>query len=153
MHGATDAYVMMEVLVGGQCDPRALARLAKGRARTKTAQLEEALREFFTEHHAAVLRMMLDNTDRISAQIAALDARIEEQIGPSRPRRPGWLRSRCRHRGRCRADRRDRGRNDRVPVGRAFGVVGQVLPADSPVGRQVQPDLAHVPRFGVVAAV
>ena len=66
MHGATDAYVMMEVLVGGQCDPRALARLAKGRARTKTAQLEEALREFFTEHHAAVLRMMLDNTDRIA---------------------------------------------------------------------------------------
>ena len=26
--------------------------------------------------------MMLDNTDRISAQIAALDARIEEAIDP-----------------------------------------------------------------------
>ena len=26
--------------------------------------------------------MMLDNTDRLSAQIAALDARIEEEIGP-----------------------------------------------------------------------
>src|SRR6185312_12418703 len=31
MHGATDAYVMMEALIGGQCDPRALAQLAKGR--------------------------------------------------------------------------------------------------------------------------
>ena len=73
---------MMEALIAGQRDPRALARLAKGRARKKTAQLEEALRGFFTDHHATILRMMLDNTDRISAQIAALDARIEETIGP-----------------------------------------------------------------------
>ena len=29
-----------------------------------------------------ILQMMLDNSDRISAQIAALDARIEEAIGP-----------------------------------------------------------------------
>ena len=36
----------------------------QGRARKKTAQLEEALRGFFTDHHAAILRMMLDNTDR-----------------------------------------------------------------------------------------
>src|SRR6476619_2781749 len=73
---------MMDALIAGQRDPRALAQLAKGRARKKTAQLEEALRGFFTDHHAAILRMMLDNTDRISAQIAALDARIEKEIGP-----------------------------------------------------------------------
>ena len=73
---------MMEALIAGQRDPRALARLAKGRARQKTEQLEEALRGFFTDHHAAILRMMLDHTDRISAQIAALDARIAEAIGP-----------------------------------------------------------------------
>ena len=40
------------------------------------------MRGFFTDHHAAILQMMLDNTDRISAQIAALDARIAEAIGP-----------------------------------------------------------------------
>jgi transposase len=73
---------MMEALIAGQRDPRALAQLAKGRARKKTEWLEEALRGFFTEHHAAILRMMLDNTDRISAQVAALDARIETEIGP-----------------------------------------------------------------------
>src|SRR4029077_1891735 len=56
--------------------------LAKGPARKKTGQLEEALRGFFTDHHATILQMMLDNNDRISAQIAALDARIEEAIGP-----------------------------------------------------------------------
>jgi transposase len=81
LHGVT-ARAMMDALITGQRDPRALAQLAKGRARNKTAQLEEALRGFFTDHHAAILRMMLDNTDRISAQIATLDARIEEAIGP-----------------------------------------------------------------------
>ena len=81
LHGVT-ARAMMDALIAGQRYPRALAQLAKGRARKKTAQLEEALRGFFTDHHAAILRMMLDNTDRISAQIAALDARIEKEIGP-----------------------------------------------------------------------
>ena len=55
-------------------------------ARKKTDRLEEALRGFFTDHHATLLQMMLDNIDRIGAQIAALDARIAEAIGPfSRP--------------------------------------------------------------------
>jgi transposase len=40
------------------------------------------LRGFFTDHHATILQMMLDNIDRIGAQIAALDARIAEAIGP-----------------------------------------------------------------------
>ena len=84
----------MEALIAGQRDPRSLARLAKGHARKKTDRLEEALRGFFTDHHAMILQMMLDNSDRISAQIAALDARIEEAISPFSPtRRPGWLTS------------------------------------------------------------
>ena len=45
-------------------------------------RLEEALRGFFTDHHATILQMMLDNSDRLSAQIATLDARIQEAIGP-----------------------------------------------------------------------
>ena len=53
-----------------------------GAARKKTDRLEEALRGFFTDHHATILQMMLDNSDRISAQIAVRDARIEESIGP-----------------------------------------------------------------------
>ena len=73
LHGVT-GRAMMEALIAGQRDPRALAQLAKGRARKKTEWLEEALRGFFTEHHATILQMMLDNSDRISAQIAVLDA-------------------------------------------------------------------------------
>src|SRR6202008_2930964 len=60
---------MMEALIAGQRDPWSLARLAKGNARKKTDRLEEALRGFFTDHHATILQMMLDNIDRISAQI------------------------------------------------------------------------------------
>jgi hypothetical protein len=50
----------------------------------KTAQLEEALRGFFTDHHATILKIMLDNGD----QIAALDAQIEDALRPFSGRRP-----------------------------------------------------------------
>jgi transposase len=81
IHGVS-GRAMMEALIAGERDPGTLACLAKGLARKNTDRLQEALRGFFTEHHATILQMMLDNTDRISAQIAALDARIEEAIGP-----------------------------------------------------------------------
>jgi transposase len=73
---------MLEALVAGQRDPKVLAQMAKARMRAKLAELEEALRGFFTDHHAAILRMMLDNIDRHSAQIAALDTKIEQAIAP-----------------------------------------------------------------------
>ena len=81
IHGVS-GRAMMKALVAGQREPWALARLAKGPARNKTDRLEEALRGFFTDHHATILQMMLDNIDRISAQIAALDVRIAEAIDP-----------------------------------------------------------------------
>ena len=81
IHGVS-GRAMMEALIAGQRDPWTLARLAKGIARKKTDRLEEALRGFFTDHHATILQMMLDNIDRISTQVAALDARIAEAIGP-----------------------------------------------------------------------
>jgi transposase len=73
---------MLEALVAGQRDPKVLAQMAKARLRTKLAELEEALRGFFTDHHAAILRMMLDNIDRHSEQIGALDAKIAEAVAP-----------------------------------------------------------------------
>ncbi|MEU2616469.1 hypothetical protein ABZ570_33655 [Micromonospora sp. NPDC007271] len=49
----------------------------------KIVQLQEALRGFFTGHHATIPAMMLDNIDRLSAQTAALDATIAEAVAPS----------------------------------------------------------------------
>jgi transposase len=83
LHGVS-ARDMMEALIGGERDPRALARLARGVMRNKTRELEEALdgADTFTDHHAFVLRMMLDNIDRITTQIERLTAQIEELIAP-----------------------------------------------------------------------
>ncbi len=84
---ATDIFgvsgrAMLEALVAGQRDPKRLAQLARRGLRAKLAALEEALSGFFTDHHAAILRMMLDNIDHHSQQIAALDAKVEQAIAP-----------------------------------------------------------------------
>ena len=84
---ATDIFgvsgrAMLEALIAGQRDPKVLAQLARRRLRAKRAALEEALSGFFTDHHGAILRMMLDNIDRHSEQIAALDTKVEEAIAP-----------------------------------------------------------------------
>lgn len=73
---------IMQALIDGQRDPKVLAGMAKARLRSKIPALEEALRGFFTDHHAAILAMMCDNVDRLSAQIATLDAAIEQAIAP-----------------------------------------------------------------------
>lgn len=73
---------IMDALVAGQRNPRQLAALAKGSARNKTEQLREAVTGLFTEHHARILRLMLDNNDRLTAQIATLDAAIEQAVAP-----------------------------------------------------------------------
>jgi hypothetical protein len=55
---------MLNALVAGQRDPRALAQLARGAMRGKIFRLEEALDcSFFTGEHAAVLSMMLTTID------------------------------------------------------------------------------------------
>ena len=73
---------MMDQLIAGQRDPKVLAQLARARMRVKIRQLEEAFRGYFTDHHAFLLKSMLTRIDEISARIAALDTKIEEQIAP-----------------------------------------------------------------------
>ena len=75
--------VMIEALIAGQRSPWALARLARGTLRNKTRILEEALTGHFDGHHAFLCQMMLDRIDGLSAQIQALDAKIEQAIAPS----------------------------------------------------------------------
>jgi transposase len=83
LHGVSSRQ-MMEALIAGNRDPKVLAQMARGRMRSKVGALEEALdgADTFSDHHAFVLRMMLDNIDRLSEQIDKLTAQIEELIAP-----------------------------------------------------------------------
>jgi transposase len=73
---------MLAALVAGERNPKALAQLARRSMRKKITVLEEAFTGYFTGHHAFLLAQMLGRVDAITADITALDARIEEQIAP-----------------------------------------------------------------------
>ena len=73
---------MMAALVAGERNPKVLAQLARRSMRAKIAVLEEAFTGHFTDHHAFLLGTMLARVDAISADIAALETRIGEEIAP-----------------------------------------------------------------------
>jgi transposase len=82
------ARAMLQALVDGQTDVTELAELAKGRLRTKRAELEQALRGTLLEHHAFMLSQHLALLDVFDEQIAAFDQRIAEAIDATRPTSP-----------------------------------------------------------------
>jgi transposase len=73
---------MLEALIDGQRDPKALAELARGSMRRKTSVLREALTGHFDDHHAFLCRMMLDRIDALAAQLTTLSTTIETLIAP-----------------------------------------------------------------------
>lgn len=76
------ARMMLDALIAGERDPKRLAQMALGVMRRKIPQLEFALAGQFTEHHAALIRMSLEQVDMLERQIGELDQRIE-QLSPS----------------------------------------------------------------------
>jgi len=97
LHGVTGRDIM-DHLIAGRRDPKVLAQLARARARRKITDLEHALEgaEFFTDHHARLLKTMLERIDQIDAQISGLTAVIEELLAPYEEQlqqaesMPGW---------------------------------------------------------------
>jgi transposase len=86
IHGVS-GRAMIEALIAGQRNPTTLAELAKGRARTRRAALREALEGRFTDHHAQLARMLLDQLDELTAHITQatdlLDAAISALPAPT----------------------------------------------------------------------
>jgi transposase len=90
----------MDHLIAGERDPRVLARLARARARAKIPRLEQALdgTEFFTAHHAQLLKAMLRRIDSLDADITRVSTVIEELLAPWEEQlqqaesMPGWQR-------------------------------------------------------------
>jgi transposase len=82
------ARAMLQALVDGQTDVSELANLAKGRLRSKQAELEQALRGRVLEHHAFMISQHLALLDVFDEQIAAFDERISAAIDGTRPTPP-----------------------------------------------------------------
>src|SRR5262245_12571140 len=74
------ARAMIDALIAGERDPRALAELARGPMRGKRAALVEALTGRFDDHHAELAELLLDEIDALTAKAERLTQRIEELI-------------------------------------------------------------------------
>jgi transposase len=79
IHGVSGRAIL-DALIAGQRNPRVLAELAKGRARARRAALEDALHGRFTDHHARLARMLLDQIDELSAHIAQVTTLLDQAI-------------------------------------------------------------------------
>jgi transposase len=71
---------MLEALVAGQTDAAVMAQLAKGRLRSKMAQLEQALTGVVRPHQRFLLAQQLAHVDFLDEQITALGEEITRQL-------------------------------------------------------------------------
>jgi transposase len=71
---------MIEALIAGERDPQVLAELAKGRARARLDALAAALDGRFTEHHARLARLLLDQIDDLSGRVETVTTLLDEAI-------------------------------------------------------------------------
>ena len=71
---------MIEALIAGQRSPTLLAELARGRARTRRADLERALHGRFTDHHARLARLLLGQLDELTARIGQVTELLDAAI-------------------------------------------------------------------------
>src|SRR5207245_967719 len=63
-------------------------RQPRGRMRVKIPRLVEALTGQFEDHHAYLIRILLEDHDRLSTQIEELSTRIEQAIAAIDPTPP-----------------------------------------------------------------
>ena len=147
-------------MIAGERDPKVLAQMARAAMRGKITALQEAFTGFFTDRHALLLQRRLARVDAIDADIAALDARIEEMVAPFARQSSAWMRSRHQHRHRISDPGRDRDRYGPLPHRRPPGLLGQVRPgARESAGKKGKNStghgssyLARVPGNAAVAA-
>lgn len=71
---------MIEALIAGERNPKALADLARGKMRAKRKALAEALDGRFEDHHAVEARILLRHVDGLTRDIEDLTARAGELI-------------------------------------------------------------------------
>jgi transposase len=73
---------MLQALIAGQRNPKALAQLARASMRSKIATLEEALTGHFDDHHGFLCQLMLERIDAATTKIDQVTAEIDRVIAP-----------------------------------------------------------------------
>jgi transposase len=144
---------MLAALVAGERDPKVPSPAARARLRAKLGPLVEAFTGCFTDQHALLLAKLLARVDALDADLAELDAKPAELIGPfaeavqQLEEIPGI--------GQLAAQLliaelgTDTGQ---VPDRRAAGLVGQVRPRGQRVRRQPQGQRLDRPRQPVAGS-
>lgn len=72
----------LEAIIAGQQDPEQLAKLARGRLKSKIPELEQAVEGRVRDHHRFLLGEFLDEWEALGQRIARLEAEIDRQIRP-----------------------------------------------------------------------
>jgi len=73
---------MVRALIEGKASPAAMAQLARGRMRSKLAELELALDGCVEEHHRFLLALQLRRIEAAESDLAELDQRIAAMLAP-----------------------------------------------------------------------
>lgn len=81
---------MLEAIIAGQDDPEQLAKLARGKLKSKIPELERALEGRVRDHHRFLLAEFLDEWEALGDRIARLEAEIDRQIRPFEPAVTLW---------------------------------------------------------------
>ncbi len=76
------ARLILDALCNGERDPDTLADLAKRKLRRKIPLLREAVPGRFNDHHALLVRELLDHIDYLTAVETRLDRRVDELLAP-----------------------------------------------------------------------
>lgn len=81
INGVTSRRIL-QALCDGERDPEVLADLAVKKLRRKIPELRQAVPGRFSEHHAILVRTILDHIDYLADVERQLDARVDELIAP-----------------------------------------------------------------------
>jgi transposase len=69
---------MLKALIEGQTDPTVLAAEARGRLRSKTEPLREAMEGRVTEHHRFMLQLLMDQLEQLETMVKRVEERIDQ---------------------------------------------------------------------------
>jgi transposase len=81
----TSGRAMLQALLEGARTPSEIAELARGRLRSNLATRARAVDGGFSPATQFVLRQLLGRLDQIQADLAALDAQIQQRLGAYQP--------------------------------------------------------------------